>query len=89
MPGDSADNSASSGVFEWQLSDAANKDRYRRFRYDPERYWGGFPKMAPDRELGDALPEWALGPFTRHSANPVLAPSPEGWNVGRMGGRSA
>ena len=86
MPEDIADHSSSSGVFEWQLSDATNKDRYKRFCYDPDRYWGGFPKVVSDRNAGDALPAWAVGPFTKHSANPVLAPSPDGWDVGKLGG---
>ncbi|MCY2924061.1 MAG: hypothetical protein NT031_01240, partial [Planctomycetota bacterium] len=30
--------------------------------------------------------DWAIGPFTKHPANPVLAPSPDGWDVGARGG---
>jgi len=78
-----SDDKSSSGVFEWQLSDGKNAKRYKDFRYDVERYWGGFPKTVPD---GNVLPSWALGPFVKYSGNPVLAPSPDGWDVGKPGG---
>lgn len=77
---------SSGSVFEWQLSDANNEDRYRRFCYNPKSYWGGFPLKLPGRKVGDVLPAWAIGPFVKHPANPVLAPSPDGWDVGRPGG---
>jgi predicted GH43/DUF377 family glycosyl hydrolase len=73
-----------SGVFEWQVSDAGNAERYARFRYDESQYGGGFPMgLEPG---GKPFPRWAIGPFTRHASNPVLAPSPAGWDPGRMGG---
>jgi predicted GH43/DUF377 family glycosyl hydrolase len=33
-----------------------------------------------------ALPDWAIGPFTKYEGNPVLAPSKSGWDEGRHGG---
>lgn len=73
------------GIFEWQLSDERNAERYAQFHYDAERYWGGFPAAGAVDEAAP-LPAWAIGPFTKHPANPVLAPSPTGWDVGRFGG---
>jgi predicted GH43/DUF377 family glycosyl hydrolase len=80
-------NNEPTGVFEWQLSDERNAERYAHFRYDEERYRGGFPASGSiDETQAARLPVWAIGPFTKHPANPVLAPSPDGWDVGRMGG---
>ncbi len=52
--------------------------------WDDETAWAGFP-----RELDattSRLPFWAIGPFTRHPCNPVLAPTPGAWDCGRFGG---
>lgn len=66
---------------------AGSEAQHNRFRYDPERYWGGFPPaVAGESEGAQALPDRAIGPFTKHGANPVLAPSPDGWDVGARGG---
>lgn len=66
---------------------AGSEAQYERFRYDPERYWGGFPEAVPgEAEGAQTLPDWAIGPFTKHPGNPVLAPSPDGWDVGARGG---
>ena len=73
------------GVFEWQLSDENNDKRYAGFKYDAELYWGGFSKEDFD-ESKFVLPVWAIGPFSKYKGNPVLAPSPDGWDVGKYGG---
>lgn len=73
---------SSDSVFERQL--AAWKGEVRI--YNRERYWGDFP---PDLEPGEAnaiLPAWAIGPFTKHPDNPVLAPTPGAWDEGRYDG---
>jgi len=72
-------------LFDWQLSDEDNTARYADYHYDEARYWGGFSREMVDLEP-DRLPPWAIGPFSRHPGNPVLAPSPDGWDVGRFGG---
>lgn len=82
MSADTATHKRSSGAVGCQLSDAQKELRYKRFRYDPDRYWGGFPQTVPARKGAEALPSWAIGPFTKHPANPVLSPSPDGWDVG-------
>ena len=72
-------------LFDWQLSDEENAARYAHFHYDVDRYWGGFSRDPVD-PAAYRLPDWAIGPFVRHPGNPVLAPSPDGWDVGRYSG---
>jgi predicted GH43/DUF377 family glycosyl hydrolase len=76
---------ADSGVFEWQFSDSRNEERYARFRYNEDLFWGGFPPD-PLPQPNAPLPRWAIGPFVKHPANPVFAPAPDGWDRGRFGG---
>ena len=52
--------------------------------YDEERHWGGFPRDFDPASY--RLPGWAIGPFTRHAGNPVLAPGPQAWDAGHFGG---
>ncbi len=70
------------GMFDWQLTGlAANQ---ADMVYNAERFWGGFPKQVDADK--DIFPDWAIGPFAKHPANPVLEPTPEAWDRGRYGG---
>lgn len=70
------------GFFAWQYSGSNDITSLLELaRFDVDRYQGGFPS-----EASDELPAWAIGPFERHSANPVFAPAREGWDRGRFGG---
>src|SRR5512135_140431 len=70
----------------YRFPSQAYADRWQKQIYDPSAYWGGFSReeASPDKMWRDA--PWALGPFAKHAANPVLAPSPGGWDTGRMDG---
>jgi predicted GH43/DUF377 family glycosyl hydrolase len=74
-----------SGFFDWQRSGAEHyRHLYEITQYDPDTYWGGFSRdSVPDDYT---LPGWAIGPFEKHSANPVFGPAAEGWDRGRFGG---
>jgi predicted GH43/DUF377 family glycosyl hydrolase len=72
-------------VFDWQHPVDEDDGWNRGWVYDPEKYWGGFPPESGvdvDREL----PTWAVGPFEKHTGNPIVAPSPGSWDRGRFGG---
>lgn len=74
------------GIFEWQISAQRDETRSRDYTYDRDKYWGDFP---PDLELNHMnliLPAWAIGPFSKHPDNPVLAPTPGAWDEGRYDG---
>lgn len=70
------------GFFDWQYSGANDINSLLEVaRFNREAYQGGFPDT-PRTET----PSWAIGPFVRSSANPVLAPAESGWDRGRFGG---
>ncbi len=73
------------GWFEWQTTNAGKI--WNRYVFDLEKYWGGvFPKeLPPDFELFRDYP-WAVGPFTKHGGNPILHPTPGGWDCGHFDG---
>ena len=79
------------GFFEWQLSppsDEKRKELEQLYRYDEEKYWGGFSKEPFD--LSEyKFPAWAIGGFEKHHS-PVLAPTPGRWDrpVRRRGPQS-
>lgn len=73
------------GFFPWQFSDGEQKRRWEQWRYDEEAYWGGFSR-APFDPVAYRLPDWAIGPFTKHPGNPIFAPDPNGWDCGHFGG---
>jgi predicted GH43/DUF377 family glycosyl hydrolase len=80
------------GVFDWQMPASATPDQ-NEFTFDTEKWWGTFPRdegaavagRRNDHELFSQFP-WAIGPFQKHSSNPVLAPSPDKWDRGRHDG---
>src|SRR5271157_3252134 len=64
----------------------AYAERWRKQVFNPKEYWGGFPPgEADEREMWRGAP-WAIGPFTKHPGNPILAPTPGAWDTGRMDG---
>ena len=64
----------------------AYAERWRKQVFNPKEYWGGFPPgEADEHEMWRGAP-WAIGPFTKHPGNPVLAPTPGAWDTGRMDG---
>jgi len=73
------------GVFQWQFSDDAHRQRWADWHYDEEKYWGGFAHD-PFDPATYVLPDWAIGPFEKHAGNPILAPDPNGWDRGHFGG---
>src|SRR5262245_41132678 len=91
-----SDNSVNSnsffgdGLFEWQFPNKDKAARWNEYVYDEQRYWGDFPRDAP--KASAASPDifvqhpWALGPFTKYTGNPVLAPSEGAWDCGRYDG---
>jgi predicted GH43/DUF377 family glycosyl hydrolase len=73
------------GMFEWQIPQD-KQDTWNRYVYNPETWWGDFPRDArPFKDLAREFP-WAIGPFTKYSGNPIFAPDPEGWDCGRYDG---
>jgi predicted GH43/DUF377 family glycosyl hydrolase len=82
------------GLFDWQIPVGENRHKsWDKFAFDTEKWWGAFPRdeepAAQDRrdraEIFARHP-WAIGPFQKHAANPVLAPSPGKWDRGRYDG---
>jgi predicted GH43/DUF377 family glycosyl hydrolase len=73
------------GFFQWQFSDQTHRQRWEDWHYDEERYWGGFARDPIDLRTY-SLPDWAIGPFAKHSGNPVFSPDPTGWDCGHFGG---
>ncbi len=72
------------GFFDWQFASAGHARAWDEWHYDEARYWGGFSREPID--LGDTLPDWAIGPFTKYPGNPVFRPDPYGWDCGHFGG---
>ncbi|HUI11310.1 MAG TPA: hypothetical protein VL221_13350 [Bacteroidota bacterium] len=60
--------------------------RWAKQVYNPDAYWGGFPEGEADEEQMWREHPWALGPFRKHTGNPVLAPTPGAWDTGRIDG---
>src|SRR4051812_46529330 len=81
------------GLFDWQLPTGPGRPAWDRFAFDLENWWGTFPRneaaavpgSGADSEFFQQFP-WAIGPFTKYQANPVLAPSPGKWDRGRYDG---
>ena len=82
------------GLFDWQFPTAdTRRESWDKFTFDTDRWWGTFPRheepAAPGRDgVANLLKRypWAIGPFEKHPANPVLAPSPSNWDCGRYDG---
>ncbi len=75
-----------SGIFEWQLISRDLQATWKERSYNEQRWWGDFPhdSRVPD-DLFAAYP-WAIGPFTKHPGNPILAPTPGQWDQGHSAG---
>lgn len=74
------------GLFEWQLPTGISEAEAAHYSQNKTRWWGDFPKdLPPAKDLFGENP-WALGPFTKHPANPVLIPSAGAWDRGRASG---
>jgi predicted GH43/DUF377 family glycosyl hydrolase len=75
----------SDGMFDWQIP-RDKQDTWARYVYNPERWWGDFPKDSrPFTNLGAEFP-WAVGPFAKHPQNPIFAPESGAWDCGRYDG---
>lgn len=73
------------GFFQWQFSSENQKKRWSEWRYDEDKYWGGFSREPIDPQTY-RLPDWAIGPFEKYADNPVFSPDPKGWDCGHFGG---
>ena len=74
------------GTFAWQFPSADKKKQWEEYSFSIDRWWGDFPKDQPDAMDMFADNEWSIGPFTKFSSNPVLAPTPGAWDQGHFGG---
>ncbi len=66
------------GFFDWQ-GRAEGNDPWKIRCYNPELYWGGFPKPIP---TDYKTPAWAINGFKKYKYNPIFAPDPNGWDCG-------
>lgn len=75
------------GFFQWQFPNKDAEKAWEYYSYSEDRWWGTFPKdlKIPSGDMYEEFP-WALGPFEKHEANPVLAPSEGKWDTGRRDG---
>lgn len=74
------------GQFEWQFPNKDKQKAWERYSYSPERWWGTFPRdLKASADMFKEYP-WAIGPFTKHKSNPVLAPTSGAWDQGRHDG---
>ena len=73
------------GFFDWQFSSEHQRTRWHENRYDEDKYWGGFARGSFDPDTYE-LPDWAIGPFVKYEGNPVMGPTPGGWDCGHFGG---
>ncbi|MGA2832955.1 MAG: hypothetical protein ABSE55_07770 [Terracidiphilus sp.] len=74
------------GMFAWQFPSADNEATWRNQSFSIDRWWGDFPHDLPDQMDMFADNPWAIGPFTKHKGNPVLAPTPGAWDSGHFSG---
>jgi predicted GH43/DUF377 family glycosyl hydrolase len=74
------------GMFDWQFPSADTGQQWQKWSFNVDRWWGGFSRDLSDSMNMFADFPWALGPFTKYSGNPVLAPSPGAWDQGRFSG---
>jgi predicted GH43/DUF377 family glycosyl hydrolase len=82
------------GFFDWQMPVGLQRqESWTKYTFDAARWWGAFPRdeqpAVPGEAAGAGLFEkfpWAIGPFERQRANPVLSPSPGKWDQGRYDG---
>jgi len=72
------------GFFDWQLSGGISDEKRREWQYNEEKYWGGFSREPIDAD-NYKPPYWAIGRFKKHG-EPVLAPTENQWDCGRLGG---
>ena len=73
------------GVFEWQIPQD-KRDTWERYVYNPDSWWGDFPRDAqPVKDLAAEFP-WAIGPFIKHQGNPIFSPEPDSWDCGHYDG---
>lgn len=84
--GQQVKDSVPEGQFAWQ---DFSKDKYQQWQdwnYSTDRWWGTFPKdIKVPANLFTAYP-WAIGPIKKYEDNPVLSPTPDGWDQGHFSG---
>jgi len=74
------------GMFAWQFPSADNEATWRNQSFSIDRWWGDFSHDLPDQMDMFTDNPWAIGPFTKHMNNPVLAPTPGAWDRGHFSG---
>lgn len=79
-------NTIPEGQFAWQNFSKDKQKLWNEWNYSEERYWGTFPKgLKASQNMFEEYP-WAIGPITKYEDNPVLAPTPGAWDMGRFSG---
>jgi predicted GH43/DUF377 family glycosyl hydrolase len=74
------------GMFAWQFPSKDKEATWHNQSFSIDRWWGDFPHDLPDQMDMFADNPWAIGPFTKHKGNPVLAPTPDAWDSGHYSG---
>jgi len=74
------------GHFAWQNFTRDKQELWHEWNYSEERYWGTFPKGLKASPNMFEEYTWAIGPITKYENNPVLAPTPGAWDMGRFSG---
>lgn len=74
------------GMFDWQFPTKDAEKTWRDQSFSIDRWWGDFAHDLPDQMDMFADNLWAVGPFTKYTGNPVLAPTPGAWDQGHFSG---
>jgi predicted GH43/DUF377 family glycosyl hydrolase len=72
------------GFFDWQLSGGEYEEKRKEWKYNEEKYWGGFSREPLDMAKYEP-PYWAIGHFKKHG-KPVLSPTEGKWDCGSICG---
>jgi len=74
------------GVFEWQIPNPERDRAWENYSFSVDRWWGDFARDLPDQMDMLADNPWAIGPFEKHTGNPVIYPEAQSWDCGRYDG---
>ena len=74
------------GVFDCQLTPDDPRATWQHRCFNEQRWWGQFPRDIHVPADMFAEFQWAIGPFTKHHSNPILAPTAATWDQGHIAG---